>query len=265
MLRHMRGDSAGHRPAGLTGVRQEIKYLLRPAKGREVMKTIGSRIPSKIVDGSPFSYRISVYLDVPDFEMARAGLKNGSQTTKLRIKEYYLAENGVPVFGGGCWFEVKARTGTMVEKSRFPVKREQIVALLDHGPADHEDPARQAAIDAFESVRDERPLKPLVVVHYCRWTFQDKESNIRVTFDNGATYHLPPEDLYTPGHPLAARIYLPPPLVVENRWIMEVKSLGPAPLWIEEATGKVSPVEYSKFGTGIRAVADLGIIPRENP
>jgi len=163
--------------------------------------------------------------------------------------------------GPRCWLEVKARLGTMVEKSRFVVDRECVLETLRNGPASNDDPEARTAIESFEAVRRGRPLVPVIVAHYTRWTFQDPDSRMRITLDKGTSFHIPPRGLYTPKLPTGARVNLPPPLEMENRWIMEVKSIGPSAPWLEEALAGIEPADYSKFVAGLRAAERRGLLP----
>jgi len=264
VLRHLSpgGGAAAARSANrLTGVRQEVKYLMAPEVAARVIEAVAAVVPPKVVDGQPFSHRVSAYLDAPDHELARDGLARGSQALKLRVKEYYQIVDGAPVGGPQCWLEVKVRLGAMVEKSRFKVAREGVLDALRDGPKASEDAESRAAIESFEAVRKGRPLKPVVVAHYTRWTYQDPESKLRVTLDKGTTFHVPPPGLYTPAAPMGARVALPPPLEGESRWIMEVKSLGPAPPWLDDALEGNEPADYSKFVAGLRAAERRGLLP----
>lgn len=268
MLRHLSSPAApapSNAPVArtanrLTGVRQEIKYLMAPDAGARVLAVVEASVPAKIVDGRPFSHRVSAYLDADDRELARQGLARGSQALKLRVKEYYQIVDGAPRAGDRCWLEVKARLGAMVEKSRFVVDRGRVLELLRDGVPRSDDPETQAAVDSFEAVRRGRPLAPVIVAHYTRWTYQDPESRIRITLDKGTTFHLPPRGLYTPALPTGARVNLPPPLESEDRWIMEVKSVGATPPWLDGALGGIEPADYSKFVAGLRAAERRGLL-----
>jgi hypothetical protein len=263
VLRHLSpiaGAAAARAPGRLTGVRQEIKYLFAPEVAVRVIAKVGAAIPAKIIDGQPFSHRVSAYLDAPDRELARQGLALGSQALKLRVKEYYQVVDGAPQAGAKCYVEVKVRLGAMVEKSRFRVSRDGVLAALRDGPPAAEDEESRVAIESFEAVRKGRPLAPAIVAHYTRWTYQDPESKLRVTLDKGTSFHLPPAGLYTPAAPTGARAALPPPLETEARWIVEVKSLGPAPPWLEDALEGAEPADYSKFVAGLKAAARLGLL-----
>jgi hypothetical protein len=268
MLRHLSAAAAPAPPNAavaktanrLTGVRQEIKYLMPPEAGARVVAAVEASVPAKIVDGRAFSHRVSAYLDAEDHELARQGLARGSQALKLRVKEYYHVVDGALRVGERCWLEVKARLGAMVEKSRFVVDRARVLDNLRDGTPRADDPETQAAIDSFEAVRRGRPLAPLIIAHYTRWTYQDPESRMRITLDKGTTFHLPPRGLYTPAVPTGARVNLPPPLETEDRWIMEVKSISATPPWLEGALGGIEPADYSKFVAGLRAAERRGLL-----
>jgi hypothetical protein len=240
----------------LTGVRQEIKYLLSPSDWRNIKDAVAKKITPKIVNSSDHSWRISVYLDSADYFLLKKGLKRGSQTTKLRVKRYYQLKNGKPVFDDTCWLEVKTRAGSMVEKSRFKTSSSQVLVTLENGPVISGDDADMMACRNFENMRKGKKLIPVFVAHYRRYTFEDKESRTRITIDDHVSYHAPPRGIFTEAVPICTRNLLPPPLKVENNIIMEVKSTGLAPLWINKILNDAAPVEYSKFVTGIHAVID---------
>jgi len=254
--------AASKPPGGLTGVRQELKYQLETPAGTAALEAMARRISPKIVDGSDSSFRVSIYLDTPDHALARRGLTHGSQSTKLRVKEYYQPGSGAAHDGGRCWLEVKARAGVMVEKSRFPVDRKIVREFIGAGRAPRAAAEHRQAFEAFEAVRADRPLEPLFVAHYKRWTFQDREASLRITFDRNVTFHLPPRDILDPAFGICTRDRLPPPLRVEDGWIVEVKSVGLTPTWIEEELGGSPPVEYSKFVTGVEALEAMDAITR---
>ncbi|MCP4600016.1 MAG: polyphosphate polymerase domain-containing protein [Proteobacteria bacterium] len=260
MLRHL-GDGKTEDPSKsrLTAVRREVKYLLSQKEAEEAFERISERIPPKVVNGSSRNYRISIYLDGPDHKLARAELDSEKRSVKLRIKDYYTFESTAPVFAEKCWLEVKVRLGSMVEKSRFAVNRDVVARALNHGPGPMDNPKDQVAAEAFESVRADQLLEPLLVAHYRRATLQDTESRMRVTFDDQLTFHMPPRHLCI-GRVSCSRGDLPPPLRVEPKWVLEIKSLGSPPSWMEEIVNPELEVNYSKFGTGVRELAQRGLL-----
>jgi hypothetical protein len=264
MFRHLgekkEGQSAGDRPLHrITGVRREVKYLLGPKEGALIKERVSKNIPAKSVKGTTSSFRVSVYLDTPQYKFAKAELASGRSSIKLRAKDYYVIDGDVPIFEELCWLEVKARMGTMVEKNRFAVKRTDVARILKTGPDPSADPAERASQEAFESMRAGQPLCPLVVAHYHRHTFQDPEANLRITFDDLVTFHVPPPNLYADGK-VCSRSSLAPPLLAEPKWIVEVKSLGAAPAWVDDIFDIDLQSDYSKFGTGVRRLSGLGLI-----
>ncbi len=260
MLRHLGGDKiVDPSKSRLTAVRREVKYLLDPGEAKKALERLSKRVPPKIVNGSQSNYRVSIYLDGPEQNLARAELDSSTRSVKLRIKDYYTLENQTPVFSEVCWLEVKMRLGQIVEKSRLAVNRRSVVQSLSHGPKSMENPTDQAAAEAFEAIRAGKPLSPLFVVHYQRATLQDTESRMRITFDDMLTFHLPPDDLFA-GALQCSRGTLPPPLIVEPKWVIEIKSLGSPPSWIDEILSPDLRVDYSKFGAGVRELARYGLI-----
>jgi hypothetical protein len=244
--------------ARLTGIRREVKYLIPPAGGKKALEALQKRVPAKIVDGSASSYRVSIYLDDAERTFSGSELKNHHMSTKMRVREYYLMDGSLPLFGEKSFIEVKTRAGQIVEKSRFAVKRSQIARALTDGPPPATEPSIRSAHEAFEATRNGRVLEPLFVVHYRRFTLQDKESRMRITCDDMLSYHMPPEGLTTHPSPICSRRDLPPPFLVEPNWVVEIKSLGRAPSWVDEILDPEYEIGYSKFGTGVRELDRRG-------
>ncbi len=260
MFRHLNGAGSEDQPKKrLTAVRREVKYLLEPQEAAAALKDFREHVPPKVIDGSFRNWRVSVYLDGPGRDLARAELEAKKRSIKLRVKDYYLLDGGAPVFSDNCWLEVKVRLGAIVEKSRLSVDRQAVAHALIHGPGPIEDTKDQAALEAFEDVRGGNSLTPLFVVHYRRATLQDPESNMRVTFDDQVTYHMPPISLFTE-NPCCTRRDLPPPVRVEPKWVLEIKSLGSPPAFVDEIVSPERQVDYSKFRTGVKELHKRGLI-----
>ena len=262
MLRHLKetfpGESADK--GRLTAVRREVKYQLKPEDAQKALSAVGTHVPLKVYDGALSSFRISVYLDSADRALASAELKaKGHSSIKLRAKDYYLIQETKPVFEEKCFLEVKARLGSIVEKSRFRIKRQEMARVLINGPTAVARPADRAAVEAFEEVRGGRALKPLFVVHYHRTTFEDQSRMMRITFDDHVTYHLPPPGLYVSAFS-CSRADLPPPLLVETDWIVEMKTVGSLPDWVSQIFKQEQKTEYSKFGVGVRELVRRGLL-----
>ena len=92
----------------LTGIRREVKYLIDAGAGAEVLSKLKERIPPKLVNGAPSSYRISIYLDTADRNFSKTELDAEQLRTKMRVRDYYLlSEDRSPLFGPSCFVEVK--------------------------------------------------------------------------------------------------------------------------------------------------------------
>jgi hypothetical protein len=238
--------------ARLTGVRREIKYLVPPDMGEKARNLLLERIPAKTVNGSASGFRVSIYLDDANRTFSGAEIENQKVVTKLRVREYYRLEGSLPLFGEQCFIEVKTRSGQMVEKTRFVVDRLNIENVLTEGPRTASNFEDRTACEAFEEMRNGKPLEPIFVVHYRRFTLQDKDDRIRLTIDDMLSWHMPPKGLIEGGRPCCSRRDLPPPFLVEQGWIIEVKSTGPTPQWLDEILESSRQLPYSKFGIGVR-------------
>ncbi len=238
--------------ARLTGIRREVKYLVDSKLGEKVLNNLLEKVPAKHTNGSPSSFRVSIYLDDDERTLSAAELENHKVVTKMRIREYYILDGALPLFGEKCFLETKTRSGQMVEKSRFEVDRTKILKVLNEGPRALKDSEDRSAREAFEEIRNGKPLHPIFVVHYRRYTLQDKENRIRLTFDDMLSYHMPPANILSSEYPVCSRKDLPPPFLIEPNWIIEVKSIGAVPLWIDEILSPDKQIQYSKFGAGVR-------------
>ncbi len=239
--------------ARLTGVRKEVKYLVSPETGEKLRLRLLERIPAKTVNGSASGFRVSVYLDDEERTFSSAEIEERKVITKIRLREYYSLNGPSPIFNTQCFLEVKTRSGQMVEKSRFAVDRDEIEDALIKGPSIIGNAEERTARRAFEEARGGRPLQPIFIVHYRRFTLEDKEARIRLTIDDMPTWHMPPLRLFSKGRPPAcSRRDLPPPFSVESGWIIEVKSIGPVPYWLDDILENSRPLPYSKFGIGVR-------------
>lgn len=248
-----------HQRGRLTGVRREVKYLLDPASGEKARQRLEERVAPKIINGEASSFRISLYVDTPERTFASGELEDKTVSTKIRVKEYYQLRNAEPVFGDSCFVEVKTRSGQMVEKSRFAVERADVPKVLDTGPDPSSEPSIRAAHEAFEATRKGKKLSPLFVVHYRRYTLQDRESRLRITFDDMVSLHMPPDNALANTRGCARRD-LPPPLSMEPMWVVEVKTLGASPAWLEDILDIRRQVSYSKFGNGVRELHRRGLL-----
>ncbi|NLN63202.1 MAG: VTC domain-containing protein [Myxococcales bacterium] len=249
-------------PRRLTGVRQEVKHLLTPAQGSALAQAISQHVPIKTHGGFDHSWRISIYLDTPDFSMAHRALIHGSQTTKLRAKQYYNYKNGAEVYDDTYWLESKTRARSMVEKMRFRAPKADIPDILAYAAEkDGVSPEEATARLSFDKFRQGAPLLPLFIAHYRRYTYQDADSTLRITLDDACTFHLPPQGLFTSQVPVASRRHLPPPLAAESQWILEIKTVGVEPDWLAALTEDIPTVDFSKFVAGVCALHRAGRLP----
>lgn len=243
----------------LTIVRREIKYLVEAQQGERLLSRLENRIPLKIVDQGATSYRVTVYLDTPDYHFCRAELRSSVQSVKLRVKDYYVFDGNTPKSAGNYWLEAKVRVGSMVEKSRFAVPKEAISHVLRDGVGDRVSPDEAEAASAFEALRAGRSLSPVFVVHYRRTTLENKELNTRITFDECVTFHNPVEEIFV-RHDTITRRDLPPPFKVETKWVIELKANTILPPFIEEILPAEQKVSYSKFNTGVHELERRGLL-----
>jgi hypothetical protein len=276
------GAATGAADERLTADRNEVKYLMGRDRLTVLAAALARRLPSHRFTGEganhlpdPHSFVTTVYFDTPSRAHLHAARDDWERNVKVRAKEYYdlhpsLAElatdpEQIVRYQPWLWFELKRRQGLRTSKLRFRLRKRDVPAFFGGGQVDlaamtppSDDPAAPAAAGQQEGLRGilehcrslPEPLSAACLVNYRRLSWQSRggETGLRVTVDLDLGFFAPPADLWTRQRALV-RSALGPVRGGEARAVVEVKSLGTLPAWLEDLMAEVGavPTRYSKF------------------
>lgn len=268
--------------AAITADRAETKYLLGRGALRAFVQLAASKLHVHRFVGEGANllpdahhYVTSIYFDTPSHAHYRAAVADAEHNVKIRAREYYdlmpsLAElatesSEIVRYQPWVWFEVKRRVEGRSQKLRFRLDKHAVPAFFRADPEvppptseraqhDAESAAARAEIAGYVRTLDE-PLVPSCIVNYRRLALQDESANLRVTIDVDVGFYAAPSDLWTRSTALVRGTF-GAPIGVEPSALVEVKSAGPAPAWVERELARlgVRAVSYSKFVRAARAV-----------
>lgn len=221
--------------------RFEMKYLVSEFETQQIIDFMA---PYMQADPMGKEYPVtSLYLDNDDMAMFWSSEMGEKNRYKLRLRSY-SGFDGAPIFA-----EVKRRVDRVILKTRVPIRREMISALLNdsapsHVIVDHRDNEQHIRdLEYFREIQSSLGASPRVTVKYMREAFMCLDDEpIRITFDR--SLECLPTTEYTP------RIW-----DRDNFWIamnhiptvMEVKFTDAYPSWI--------PRMIERFGLQRRSLA----------
>lgn len=222
--------------------RKECKYFLPQDKYRRLMSDISDMLEPDIYG---LSTVCSVYLDTPDFGLARRSAEAVDYKEKLRIRSY--GEGAAPT--SDVFFEIKKKYGGIVYKRReiMPLSGAERYLAAGVPPCDS-----QIMREIDYAMRFYRP-SPAAVVSYEREAFTAKnDPGLRLTFDTGVRFRT---DRLTLSCGSAGDCLLP-----EDTVLLEVKSPGGMPLWLTGALNGngIYPTSFSKYGAAYREILRRG-------
>ena len=134
------------------------------------------------------------------------------------------------------WIEVKVRKGELVTKERMPCRGPSLPLILSGA---EEPPADAAGLRAL-LLRGE--LSPVAALHYVRLAFESPDGSLRLTIDRAIHFQRP----HRPGDHVAD-------VAKMDGCIIEVKSTGAIPSWLEQAMRNHPIAAISKFELALRA------------
>jgi hypothetical protein len=283
-MKHQAADAA-LTDERLTADRNETKYRLTANQVSPLVALLGERLTAHRFTGEganrlPHGWHFvtTIYFDTPARTHYRAATGDAEHNVKVRAKEYYdlhpsLAElatdpEEIVRYQPWVWFEMKRRDGGRTIKHRFRLPKQEVPACLEGGqvvpeafalPANDASPAdseREGIREIVEYCRTlGEPLKASCLVNYRRHAWQDAAGALRVTLDSELAFYAVPPDLWSRRKALV-RTALGAPRGQEPRAVLEVKSLGAPPAWLEDflREANAAPDRFSKF------VAAAGVV-----
>lgn len=223
----------------MTFKRYEIKYLLSSEQKALLLHEME---PLMYADVHGRSTILSLYMDTPDFLLARRSLDKPDYKEKLRLRSYGTAHKDTDVF-----FELKKKYNSVVYKRREEMKLYELESYLKTGimPKD-----TQIMREIDFAVKRYTDVAPAVLLSYEREAFYDKENyDFRMTFDENILWRTTELSLDSP---IYGKAVLKP-----GQILLEVKTAGAIPLWLVHFFSKnqLYPTSFSKYGSAYRNIA----------
>ena len=223
--------------------RQEKKYVLSSEHYDMIIPYIQANcIPDEYFESNV----LSIYFDTENSRIIRQSIDKPAYKEKLRLRAYE-----VPTSDSTVYVEVKKKVSGVVYKRRIAIKYHEAVDYLEKNlpPPCQSQITRE--IDYMKTFYG--GLKPAMFISYHRFSYIDKiNPNVRVTFDDQVISRE--TDLR-----LDKGIY-GRNLLDGGIRLMEVKSIGPMPLWLADALDecKIFPDSFSKYGNAYKELLSEG-------
>lgn len=213
--------------------RYEIKYRLTRAQAdmlKERMKEY--MIPDKHGKNTT----LSLYMDTPDFLLARRSMEHPDYKEKLRLRSYGVAKSDSTVF-----IELKKKYDGIVYKRRAAMKEYELERYLTCCIAPKD---TQIIRELNYAIKRYAGLRPAILLCYDREAFYAKDDHeFRITFDENVLWR--DRDVS-----LTNGIY-GESLIDEDTVLMEVKVEKAMPLWLATflSEQRIYRTSFSKYAT----------------
>ena len=233
--------------------RYELKYILDSAQYAAIKAEIEKRLSPDEFGRNTVQ---SLYYDTPDNRLIRASIEKPAFKEKLRVRCYNLNDDDKNVY-----VEMKRKYDGVVYKRRIACKEGAVAALIKgEKQAGGKNEVKSGAqtdkpqigggtqtsqigkeLDYF--TRFYGNLVPKILILCEREAFCDKESDLRVTFDENIRYRADDLNFYSS---LDGENLLPDDCV-----LMELKSGSAFPLWLCRILGEqnIRKQSFSKYGS----------------
>jgi hypothetical protein len=230
----------------------ERRYELERADAERVLEVLAAHLEVVTYgDAPPTTLVATIYFDTADqYYLLRAKSGGKTSSVKVRAREYMPIsddeERRVLDHAKHCYLERKERTGTIRDKYRIRVEKDELAPILAH---------KQDLPNGSELLQSEikgRALLPSMISMYERRVWGSE--GLRITLDERIRYYSPPPGAYEDLAAMAPS-ELGPPHAMGPKRILEVKHAAGQvqPAWLvtllselPEATG------FSKFIDGMQ-------------
>lgn len=220
--------------------RYEKKYIV----DREQVEWLRKKISEYMIvdkynrDGKLYNIA-NIYYDTKEDSLVAKSIEKPLYKEKLRLRSY-----GVPDISDKVFLEIKKKYKGLVNKRRTRLELSEAYDLIENGVIpenkDYINPQVLKEIEYFLSIYD---LEAKAYITYDRFAYFSKTDNdFRLTFDTNIRTRR--ENLR-----LEAGNY-GTPLMGEDFWLMEVKSLYAFPLWFVKllSDNSLYSNSFSKYG-----------------
>ena len=214
--------------------RREFKFLLPSGKGEIFREFIATQLPTDrgATSGYPV---ISEYFDTPDRHSYWQKIWGCRNRRRVRTRVYGRTDGLIPPAG---FIEIKHKSDRVGVKRRAELPIESLTELSEGRIPEcllHPDrpPADRHVVNELRDLVINDGARPVVQVRYDRMAYDSgPEGTIRITFDTGlrCRFDLQPLKPDDKDFPL--------PVLEEETCVVEIKTIGPVPIWLREATGK---------------------------
>jgi hypothetical protein len=276
-------SAAASADARMTAEREELKFLIEPRAVVRFCQVVGTHLPHHRFTGAganplpaPRHFVTTIYFDTPSRHQYRAAIGDSEHNLKMRAKEYYdihpsLAElatdpSQIVKYQSVLWLELKFREGTHTGKQRIGIPKKDVPGFFSHGAITREMVELQRPLYGEQGDhvlreiaaycgRYPEPFGADCLVNYRRMPWQDVEGQLRVTLDTGLEFYAPRSDLWEREHALV-REALGSPVARQPKAVLELKTLGALPAWLEDLLALVQAerARFSKFEEASHAV-----------
>lgn len=231
----------------------ERRYELERDVAERVLAKLAAHLPVVTYGDAPATTLVAtLYFDTPDqYYLERARSAGKLSSIKVRAREYFPVsddvERRVLEQAQHCYLERKERTGTIRDKTRVRIGKEDLAPIIEHII---DVPGTSAILR--EEIRN-RSLVPAMISMYERRVWGNDE-DLRITLDERIRYYRAPDRVYD-GLTALQPSELGNPAAAGPKRILEVKHAASTslPPWLAtllaelpEATG------FSKFLDGMQ-------------
>lgn len=249
--------------------RREYKYLLDPDQAQRVMAFVHEHA---VPDEYGVSTVVSVYLDTPDWLLARRSIERPSYKEKLRVRAYLpcdsceqpeqspAATHKTDASPEVAFIEIKKKYRSTVGKRRIAASRRDSAAflagdtsMLGSGPIDRE-------IACF--IKRYEQLRASIRISCRREAFRcTDDSGVRITFDRDIRWcrENAPSFAEQQQRESQAKDRYGGRVIPEHYTLMEIKCEGSMPLWMAHflSSEKIFRRPFSKYGTAYRRMKSM--------
>ncbi|RIK69283.1 MAG: hypothetical protein DCC65_00635 [Planctomycetota bacterium] len=217
--------------------RYEVKFIVDEGTAERITRYCRAnlRFDAYCVGRPGYRYPIhSVYLDSPDFVLARSVVERRADRYKLRVRTY--REFNQPMDGLPTFFEVKRKLNGVVYKTRVRLSGPAVPEafwnnFLGAESESQIDDRSRKNITKFMFLRQRLQAQPVISVHYEREAYEsDFGQRVRVSLDRSLRYGV----LDTTGQSIREVWW---PLRLQGV-ILEIKFTDTYPDWVENLLEK---------------------------
>lgn len=213
--------------------RYEIKYMVTREQKERILKQMQ---PYMRTDCHGRSTILSLYMDTPDFLLARRSMEHPLYKEKLRMRSYGIAKPDATVF-----LELKKKYDGVVYKRRECMTRQQLEACSSKHRMPKDTQIMRELAFALNRYSD---IRPAILLSYEREAYYAREDHeFRITFDENVLWRDYDLNLYSGVYGES--------IISPQLSIMEVKTAGAIPMWLVKVLSQeqIYSSGFSKYGT----------------